>query len=302
MNKFFNFMFFAAAASILVAGVASATMPSKDGNNQDITFPKITPKYEDSQITQNPDGTYTVTTTNGNTVIKTDYYSKKTINCGSSKLSCIKAVREITGMGLKEAKEYVERDMSAVDLFDYDSDKIKTVAEKNGLSYEIGSKKRSAEIYENGRLTTRENYNNNGEVVSSEEYKYENGSLTARENYKNGILESTDNYKNGYKVSTTYPAAGEIDCSASKIKCIKVIREATGMGLKEAKEYADENLKDGMLDLSKLDKKYAAGICSYMGIECSDRTEYYNTKTRFTPPEASVFMTDDGNNSVTITF
>lgn len=277
MNKFLNFMFFAAAASILVAGVASATMPSKDGNNQDITFPKITPKYEDSQITQNPDGTYTVTTTNGNTVIKTEYYSKKTINCGSSKLSCIKAVREITGMGLKEAKEYVERDMSAVDLFDYDSDKIKTVAEKNGLSYEIGNKKRSAEIYENGRLTTRKNY-------------------------KNGILESTDNYKNGYKVSTTYPAAGEIDCSASKIKCIKVIREATGMGLKEAKEYADENLKDGMLDLSKLDKKYAAGICSYMGIECSDRTEYYNTKTRFTPPEASVFMTDDGNNSVTITF
>lgn len=277
MNKFLNFMFFAAAASILVAGVASATMPSKDGNNQDITFPKITPKYEDSQITQNPDGTYTVTTTNGNTVIKTEYYSKKTINCGSSKLSCIKAVREITGMGLKEAKEYVERDMSAVDLFDYDSDKIKTVAEKNGLSYEIGNKKRSAEIYENG-------------------------SLTARENYKNGILESTDNYKNGYKVSTTYPAAGEIDCSASKIKCIKAIREATGMGLKEAKEYADENLKDGMLDLSKLDKKYAAGICSYMGIECSDRTEYYNTKTRFTPPEASVFMTDDGNNSVTITF
>lgn len=207
-------------------------------------------------------------------------------------------------MSLKDAKAYVDNsDNSAVDLSYYDSDKIKAAAEKNGLSYKeggIGNKKLSAEIYENGRLTTTENYNNNGEVVSSEEYKYENGSLTAKENYKNGKLESTDNYKNGYKVSTTYPAAGEIDCSTSKIKCIKALREETGMSLKEAKDYFDRN--DWKLDLSKLDTKYATGVCSYMGIECSDRTEYYNTKTRFTPPEASVFMTDDGNNSVTITF
>ncbi len=296
MNKFFNFMFFAAAAGILAAGTASAA----DENTQDST-----PSAADSQITQNNDGTYTVTTTNGNTVTKTKYNSKTTINCESTKIACIKTVREITGMGLKEAKEYVERDIYAVDLSDYDSDKIKAAAEKNGLSYGLsyeGNKKLSAEIYENGRLTTRENYNNNGEVASSEEYKYENGSLTAKENYKNGKLESTDNYKNGYKVSTTYPAAGEIDCSSSKIKCIKALRDATGWGLKEAKDYVDGNLNNGKLDLSKLDTKYAAGVCSYMGVECPDRTEYYNTKTRFTPPEASVFMTDDGNNSVTITF
>ena len=64
MNKFFNFMFFAAAAGILAAGTASAA----DENTQDST-----PSAADSQITQNNDGTYTVTTTNGNTVTKTKY-------------------------------------------------------------------------------------------------------------------------------------------------------------------------------------------------------------------------------------
>lgn len=242
----------------------------------------LPPPAADSQITQNNDGTYTVTTTNGNTVTKTKYNSRITtiINCGYTKVKCIKAVKEITGMSLKDAKAYVDNsDNSAVDLSDYDSDKIKAVAEKNGLSYKeggIGNTKLSAEIYENGRLTTRENY-------------------------KNGKLESTDNYKNGYKVSTTYPAVDEIDCSASKIQCIKAVKEATGWGLREAKDYVDGNLNNGKLDLGNLDTKYAAGICSSMGIKCS-KTEYYNTKTRFTPPEASVFMTDDGNNSVTITF
>lgn len=163
MNKFFNFMFFAAAAGILAAGTASAA----DENRQDST-----PPAADSQITQNNDGTYTVTTTNGNTVTKTKY---------------------------------------------------------------------------NSRITT-------------------------------------------------------INCVDTKLKCVKAVREITGMGLKEAKEYVDANIRgDWKLDLSKLDKKYAEGICSSMGIGCST-TEYYNTKTRFTPPEASVFMTDDGNNSVTITF
>ena len=108
---------------------------------------------------------------------------------------------------------------------------------------------------------------------------------------------------NGNTVTKTkYNSKTTINCVDTKLKCVKAVREITGMGLKEAKEYVTANIRgDCKLDLSKLDKKYAEGICSSMEIGCST-TEYYNTKTRFTPPEASVFMTDDGNNSVTITF
>ncbi len=61
------------------------------------------------------------------------------VSPGSSKINVIKAVREITGLGLKEAKELVDNTPKAIkeNVSKDDSETIKTKLEEAGASVEV---------------------------------------------------------------------------------------------------------------------------------------------------------------------
>lgn len=61
------------------------------------------------------------------------------VSCGDKKIQVLKAVREITGLGLKEAKELVDSVPKAVkeDLEKADAEKIKKQLEEQGATVEL---------------------------------------------------------------------------------------------------------------------------------------------------------------------
>ena len=104
-------------------------------------------------------------------------------SAGASKVKVIKVVREITGLGLKEAKAVVDEAPKAIK-----------------------------------------------EAVSKEEAEAIKAKLEA-EGAVGGAAEAAEE-KTEFDVELT-------DVGAEKVKVIKVVREATGLGLKEAKDLVD---------------------------------------------------------------
>ena len=251
------------------------------------------------------DGSVTITSQNGNVTTKKNYSGDPTgsiSGCSTNKIKCIKAAREVTGMGLKETKElvdgFVNNGSDTVDLSGYDPDKIKAAAEKAGVPYGVGNGRlQSSETYTDGQLTSRESYD--GGKISGKE-NYEDGQLSSRENYEDGNLRSTDHFQDGVMMSTTYPKNDIADCSGTKIQCIKALKDASGMSLKEAKDYVDKNWDGTNIDLGGLSDGARNNFCANRNCSGSEDV-HYNIQPNFSVPQAAQFIKDEGN-EIGITF
>ena len=68
-----------------------------------------------------------------------NFFNKKRTSFGDAKMAVIKAVKEITGLGLKESKELVESAPKAIKegASKADAEEIKTKLEAAGASVEL---------------------------------------------------------------------------------------------------------------------------------------------------------------------
>ena len=228
------------------------------------------------------DGSITITSQNGNVTTKKNYSGEPIgaiSGCSAKKIKCIKAVREVTGMGLKESKALVDglNGSDTIDLSDYDPEKVKAAAEKQGLPYEATK----------GRLQSSETYTD--------------GQLTSRENYEGGNLSSTDHFQDGVMMSTTYPKNTTADCSGGRVQCVNSLKGvSSGMGVKEASDYVDKNWDGTNLDLGGLSDYARNNLCARRS--CSGQEDvHYNIQPNFSVPQAAQFIKDEGN-EIGITF
>ena len=151
---------------------------------------------------------------------------------GPNKIPVIKVVRELTGLGLKEAKDLVDAAPKAVkeDIARDEAEKVKAALEEQGAKVEIAC---AGELPAASALPTA---SAGPSAVSPE-------TVTSPPTRGPQTFEVT-----------------LVDAGPNKIPVIKVVRELTGLGLKEAKDLVDAvpvRVKEG-ISLDEAEKIKAA--------------------------------------------